>query len=432
MPPRRPRTPHPAATLRRRAAAALLLLAACRDDGARRSDAAPPAGHTATAATARPAGPAVPAAADPVGGDSIVGHDSAIAFDPADTVPVPTNPGGDLRDPDAIVRALYVNRFAAQSVRKMAKLVGFADSTEVNALVIDMKDEFGLNYASRDPAIARNAGTAAKVRDVRALLDTLKAHGIMPIARLVVFKDSVAARANPDAVIRKADGSAWRDRQGLTWVDPYSPTIQAYNLKVAEELVRLGFQEIQWDYIRFPEPYRSLPAQVFPNSGGVSKPDALAAFLRTARTRLNALGVRSTADVFGLVTTIRGPLEIGQEWEKLAPAADVLLPMVYPSHYPRGAFGVARPNAEPYAIVHRAISRARERDRALGIAGEHVRPYLQAFTLGQPPYGAAEVREQIRAVHDAGVEGWVLWHPGSTYDPFIPALDRELRPKVGK
>ena len=411
----------PLLRLRRPLAATALLLAAACSGGAPAADAGTPATGATAAAAATPSG------------DTVVGHDSAIVPRPADTLGGPTTPGGDLRDPNAIVRALYVNRFAAQSARKMAKIVGFADSTEVNALVIDMKDEFGLNYVSEDPQVARNAGSMGKLRNVRALLDTLKAHGIVPIARIVVFKDSVAARANPSEVIRKADGSPWRDREGLTWVNPYSAAIQEYNLKVAEELVRLGFQEVQWDYIRFPEPYRSLPTQVFPNSGGVSKPDAIATFLKTAKTRLNALGVRSTADVFGLVTTVNGPLEIAQHWERLAPVTDVLLPMVYPSHYPRGSFGLAQPNAEPYAVIHRAISRARERDQALGITGEHVRPYLQAFTLGKPRYTAEHVREQIRATYDAGYEGWVLWHPGSTYDSFIPALERETvkRAKAG-
>ena len=323
------------------------------------------------------------------------------------------------------IRALYVNRFAAQSSGRMHQLLAIADSTEINALVIDMKDEFGLNYVPSDSASARNAGTQTKLRNVKVLLDSLKAHDVLAVARLVVYKDSVASRVNPDEVIRRPDGSAWRDHKGLSWVNPYSTRIQEYNLAVAEELVRMGFGEIQWDYIRFPEPYKSLPPQVFPGSEGQSKPDAIAAFLKKAQTRLNALGARSTADIFGLVTTVPGPLEIAQHWEKLAPVTDVLLPMVYPSHYPRGALGVARPNAAPYAIVNKAIARARQRNEALGLQGERVRPYLQAFSLGQPPYGADEVRQQIKAVQDAGYNGWVLWHPGSKYEPFVAALARQ-------
>ncbi|MFL5577005.1 MAG: putative glycoside hydrolase, partial [Gemmatimonadaceae bacterium] len=325
-----------------------------------------------------------------------------------------------------VVRALYVNRFAAQSKAKMRHLVGIADSTEINALVIDMKDEFGLNYSSRTPAFARNAGTMTKVADVKALLDTLEAHDVLAIARIVVFKDSVTARVNPQWTIRKTDDSIWRDHKGLAWVNPYHRELWEYNIGVAEELVKMGFDEIQFDYIRFPEPYRSLPQQVFPGNGGQPKPEAIAEFLKTANARLDKFGVRTTADIFGLVTTVKGPLEVAQEWEKLAPVTDVLLPMTYPSHYPRGSFGVARPNAEPYRIMYAAIARAHERDAKLGIGGEHVRPWIQAFTLGAPAYGPTEITEQKRAIYDAGYDGWVLWNPGSKYDIFVPAFEKTL------
>jgi hypothetical protein len=309
----------------------------------------------------------------------------------------------------------------------MRHFVAIADSTEINALVIDMKDEFGLSYQSPTADFARNAGPENKftVTRLRSTLDTLKAHGILPIARLVVFKDSVAARVNPQWTIRRQDGSIWRDHKGLAWVDPHNRALWEYNIGVAEELVKLGFSEVQFDYIRFPEPYKSLPQQVFPADKGQSKPDAIAEFLKVADERIGKLGVRSTADIFGLVTTVGGPLEVAQHWERLSPVTDVLLPMVYPSHYPRGSFGIPVPNADPYRTVNIAISRARERDAKLGVKkGENVRPWLQAFSLGKPDYGAEHVRQQKQAVYDAGYDGWVLWHPGSNYAPFEAALER--------
>jgi hypothetical protein len=338
-----------------------------------------------------------------------------------------------LRNPDEtpIVRALYVNRFAAQSPTKMRKLIAFVDTTELNGLVIDMKDEFGLNYKSADSTVRRNAGSGkGVVPNVKALLDTLHAHNIFTIARIVTFKDPVAATVNTGWTIRKNDGSVWRDKEGLAWVNAYNKDVWEYNLRVAEELTKLGFDEIQWDYIRFPEPYKSLPQQVFPGANGVSKPDALAAFLKVAKERMNKLGVRSTADVFGFVTTVRGPLEIGQHWEKLAPVSDVLLPMCYPSHYPRGTWGIARPNAEPYKILKIALDSARVRNEKLGIKqAEHVRPWIQAFSLGQPRYDASHVKEQKRAIYDAGFDGWVLWSPGSNYGIFMPAMEKTLEPR---
>jgi hypothetical protein len=328
-----------------------------------------------------------------------------------------------------VIRALYLNRFAPQSARKMRHLFAIADSSEINGFVVDMKDEFGLNYRSTNPKLARNAGgTHGYVGNVRALIDSIKAHKLVPIARVVAFKDPVAAQVNPEWTIRREDGSIWQDKEGLAWVNAHSKDVWEYNLAVAEELVKLGFEEIQWDYIRFPEPYRSLPKQVFPGAT-LSKPDALAAFLKLAQERLSKIGARNTADIFGLVTTVRGALEVGQWWEKISPNVDVVLPMVYPSHYPRGAFGIAAPNAEPYKVLKTALDTARVRDEKLGIAkAEHVRPWIQAFTLGKPPYGPEEIRQQKQAIYDAGFKGWVLWSPGSMYDAFVPALEKKQAP----
>ena len=326
-----------------------------------------------------------------------------------------------------IMRGLYINRFAAQSSTKMRYLIGVADNTEINAFVIDIKDEFGLNYRSSDTLVSKNQGKMGIITNLKALVDTLKAHQIIPIARIVVFKDSVAARVNPNHVIRRPDGTAWRDKPGLTWVNPYDRQIWEYNIRVAEEMARIGFEEIQFDYIRFPEPYKSLPPQVFPGAGNLAKPQVLAEFLKTACTRIHRLGAGCTADIFGLVTTVGGALEIGQQWETIMPATDVVLPMVYPSHYPRGAFGATRPNAEPYKVVFAAINRARQRNEKIGLGGrENVRPWLQAFSLGKPDYGAHEISEQKRAVYDAGYDGWILWHPGSKYEVFVPAFEKTL------
>ena len=325
-------------------------------------------------------------------------------------------------------RGLYVFRYAVNA-KRLKHLIGIADSTEINAFVIDVKDEFGLNFKPSDPMLKKNAGSQAKLTNLATLVDTIRAHGILPIARIVVFKDSVAARMNPDHTIRKADGSVWHDKKGQTWVNPYANAIWEYNFRVAEEAIRMGFGEIQFDYIRFPEPYKSLPPQVFPEQNGRNKTQVLAEFLTAARERFAKMGVRTTADIFGLVTTVGGALEVGQRWEPISQSVDVVLPMVYPSHYPRGSFQLPHPNASPYDVIHIAISRARERDEKLGIKSEHVRPWLQAFSIGNPKYGPHELEEQKRGVYDAGYDGWVLWEPGSRYDKFLPALEKTYVPR---
>lgn len=369
-------------------------------------------------------------AADSTSKSVIGGVSTANAQPPASTAALSGNIPATVQklrtDAQAPIRGLYVNRFAAQSTKKMKRLIAIADSTEINAFVIDVKDEFGLNYKSSDPMLQKNAGTQTKIADLKALLDTINAHGILPIARIVVFKDSVTARMNPDHVIRKTDGTPWRDHKGLTWVNPYANAIWEYNFRIAEEAVKMGFGEVQFDYIRFPEPYKSLPQQVFPESNGRGKTEALAEFLGAAKKRIDKLGVRTTADIFGLVATVGGALEVGQRWEPLVKEVDVVLPMVYPSHYPRGSFGIPHPNADPYGVIHTAISRGRVRTEAMGLKGERVRPWLQAFTLGPPKYGPAEIEAQKKAVYDSGYESWVMWHPGSSYDIFIPALEKTL------
>ena len=405
-----------------------LVLLACSTPAADRPDSSAQAsGSPAAAAPAVAAAPGALPADSASTGTKNGGSQGGSTATPASATPAaavtPSAPG-DL----PIVRGLYVNRFAAQSAKRMRKLIAIADSTEVNAFVIDVKDEFGLNIPSQDPTVQKNAGKAGVIPNVRQLMDTLKAHQILAIARIVVFKDSVAARVNPNNVIRKPDGSPWRDKQGLTWVNPYDEEIWEYNMRVAEEAIRLGFGEVQFDYIRFPEPYKSLPTQVFPKQNGRAKPDVLAEFLKRANVRLDKLNARTTADIFGLVTTVGGALEIGQEWEKVSPAVDVVLPMTYPSHYPPGAFGIKRPNADPYKVQFTAIARARQRDAKLGLSGERVRPWIQAFSLGQPKYDASHVKDQMRGIYDAGYNGWVWWHPGSVYEPYLGALEKTLVP----
>ncbi|MEO5816853.1 MAG: putative glycoside hydrolase [Gemmatimonadaceae bacterium] len=395
---------------------AIALVAACST-----SDRAPNPPNPPSAQSSASAGPSVP-----------VVQTARPAMTPADTVKPAAGTNRTVAQIDVekefpIVRALYVNRFAGQSTKRMKQLIQIADETEINALVIDMKDEFGLNYTPANPEFRKNAGTSGTIRNLPALLDTLRAHKILPIARLVVFKDSVTARVHPEWTIRRQDGSVWRDKKGLAWVNPYHHELWDYNIGLAEELAKMGFGEIQFDYIRFPEPYPSLPTQVFPDSKGVAKPDVLASFLKDANARLDKLGARTTADIFGLVTTVGGPLEVGQWWEKLAPVTDVLLPMVYPSHYPRGSFNIPSPNADPYQIIKIALTKAKERDAKLGVkTPEHIRPYLQAFTLGSPHYGPEQLNAQKKATYDSGYDGWVLWSPGSKYEEFLPAFEKTL------
>jgi hypothetical protein len=213
-------------------------------------------------------------------------------------------------------------------------------------------------------------------------------------------------------------GGLWRDRIGSAWVDAYNDSVWIYAAQIAEEAVHMGFDEVQFDYVRFPdEPREALANAVFPSRrAGETQRAAVRSSVAMLTRRLEPLGVPVTFDIFGLTASATGDLGIGQVWEDFTSVADVVLPMVYPSHYYRGAYGYDRPNANPYAIVKNALREAIARSRTQAKSAA-IRPFLQAFTLGRrlPRYTPHEIREQIRAAEDLGIESWVLWNPRSVY-----------------
>ena len=319
-------------------------------------------------------------------------------------------------------RALYVNAWAFGSSR-FDRLVALADSTEINALVIDVKDDTGyLTYRSTVPtAIAIGANKALRARDAARRLRTLKEHGIRAVARIVVAKDPLLARQKPEWAIRTRDGGVWTDRKGTAWVDAFNDSVWVYAAQLAREAAALGFEEIQYDYVRFPdEPKSRMAAAMFPaRRDSESVRSGVARHLKLLGQRTRAFGVPFTIDIFGLTTTAVDDMGIGQQWEDLVTTADVVLPMVYPSHYQHGVYGVSRPNGAPYQMVRRALQDGLRRSRAIAGPTAEIRPYLQAFTLGQPRYTPQHVKDQIRATEELGINSWVLWHPGSRYDPAI-------------
>ncbi len=317
------------------------------------------------------------------------------------------------------VKALYVNAWAFGS-SKLWRLVSLADSTEINALVIDVKDDTGCLLYPSDVKVAQDIGATkcVRTRDVRSRLDTLRAHDIYAIARIVVAKDPLLAERKAHWSVQHRDGGLWRDRIGSAWVDAYNDSVWIYAAQLADEAVRLGFDEVQFDYVRFPdEPKEAMALAILPaRKSGESQRAGVQAGIAILVNRIQPLGVPITFDIFGLTSSATGDLGIGQVWEDFITVADVVLPMVYPSHYYRGSYGLAWPNAEPYRVVRNALSEAIERSRPYANAAM-IRPFLQAFTLGRrkPRYTPHEIREQIRAAEELGIDTWVLWNPRSVY-----------------
>jgi hypothetical protein len=315
------------------------------------------------------------------------------------------------------VRALYVNAWAAGSNTRMRALMDIALRTEINAFVIDIKDATGYISHHTEVPLAHEIGATNEIRiaDLRGLLDRLEAERVYPIARITIVQDAILATYRPELAVQDTAGGVWVDSKGITWLNAYQRGVWDYHVAIAREVALMGFPEIQYDYVRFPDaPEEDMARAVFNGANGRTKAAAIRELLAHARSELADLDVQFTADVFGVTTSAERDVGIGQVWESFIDQVDVALPMIYPSHYWQGSFGYQVPNAHPYEVVLRALRDAQRRSSRVEGAGT-TRPWLQDFSLGQPPYAAAEVRAQIQATYDAGIDEWILWNPGSRY-----------------
>jgi hypothetical protein len=327
--------------------------------------------------------------------------------------------------PDTL-RGLYVNRWAALG-RKLNDLIAVAKRTEINALVIDVKDDRGFVLYRSSVPLAREIGADTadghwmSSSKLRAMLDTMVAHNIYPIARIVVAKDPLLARKKLDlAIKRKSDLKPWLDKNGKPWLDPHQPAVWQYAADLAREAYEMGFSEVQFDYVRFPDEKRLISETVYPLANGRSRAQVIRDQLGFVRKALKPNGMRVTADVFGLTATDTTDMGIGQRWEMFIDQVDVVLPMIYPSHFARGTYRIRNPNAHPYQTIAHALKDAIARSDSVPNAARVI-PWYQDFTLGSPHYYAEQIRAQKKAGYDNGFQSWILWNPKSNYT--IAALE---------
>jgi hypothetical protein len=309
------------------------------------------------------------------------------------------------------IMGIYSTSWIAGSQR-MEQLIQFIKDTHINAIVIDVKDDTGvISYPSSIPLAQEIGATSKRVPAMKELVARLKQENIYTIARIVVFKDPLLANKHREIAVKNKGGGIWRDRKGMIWVDPNCEKVWKYNLDVAKEAIAMGFSEIQFDYVRFLSDGKISQA-VYPYSKGDSKEDVIRNFLLYARKDINALGVPLSADIFGLVLTVPDDLNIGQKLEKIADAVDIISPMTYPSHYPKGTFGIAQPNLQPYEVIDQAMKDGLKR---LANHKVKIRPWLQDFNLGSS-YGRKQVQDQIKALADNGIYDYLFWNPNNRYD----------------
>lgn len=311
-------------------------------------------------------------------------------------------------------KALYLSGYGVASKTLREAALGLLAETELNALVIDVKGDWGqLSHRSSIPlATEIGAQKIVPVKNLAELVAMLKKEGIYLIARIVVFKDDPLGRTRPDLAVKNFDGTIWRDREGLRWVDPFNHEVREYNLAVAEEAAGMGFDEIQFDYVRFPD--RAGLKFSRPNTEA-NRVEAIGDFLAAARRRLIPYNVFLAADIFGYVCWNLNDTDIGQRLPDIAAHVDYLAPMLYPSGFQFGIPGYRNPVANPYQIISLSLERAHKRT---GIPPLRFRPWLQAFrdyAFDRRSMAGQPLRDQIDAAENFGAHGWMLWNPANVY-----------------
>jgi hypothetical protein len=322
-------------------------------------------------------------------------------------------------------RALYLSSYGIgdRSLRKSA--LKLMEETEINSLVIDVKGDKGfVTYKSSVPFASEiGAQRLIIVKDIRNLLQSLRERGIYTIARIVVFKDNILAAARPELAVKTHDGSIWRDRENLAWVDPSRKEVWDYNIDIAVEAAQIGFDEIQFDYVRFPDK-NNLKFAV--QSTEENRTKSISAFLKEAKRKLAPYNVFLAADIFGYVCWNLDDTQIGQKLEDIASLVDYLSPMLYPSGFQFGIPGYRNPVANSFKIVYLSLKRAQER---ANISTVRFRPWLQAFkdyAFDKRYFTGKEIYEQVTSAEEFGAGGWMLWNPRNVYSPdglrkeFIP------------
>lgn len=316
------------------------------------------------------------------------------------------------RNPLIKVKGLYLTAYSAGSREKIDEIIKLIERTELNAVVIDIKDYSGyVLYDSKLSLVDEFQADDNRLGDVSALVRKLHEHGIYSIARQTVFQDPILAERKPDWAIKNKNGGIWRDRKGLSWVDPTRREVWEYNLKIAREAVRFGFDEINFDYVRFPSDGDM--EDIAYNSANKKKYEVMGDFYRFLSRRLTGQPARLSLDMFGFVMEKSGEddMNIGQRLADAVDSADYVCPMMYPSHYPAGHLGFINPADHPSEVFVNGMQKGApwfEGSRA------KLRPWLQAFNLGAI-YDAGKIRAQIDVAEKYTDAGWLLWNASNRY-----------------
>lgn len=317
----------------------------------------------------------------------------------------------------AVVKAVYMTSWMTASTSTRQKLLTKIAGTEINAIMLDVKDPDGkIVIKLNAPALAKYNAEANRVKDIVEFIDELHQKGYYVIGHISVFQDNYLTRIRPDLAMRRQDNNElWADKKGMAWLDVSQQEVWDYVIDVAREAYAAGFDELNFDFVRFPSDgelsqirYRNF------DPTKETRAEALKRFFVYLHDHLKDIGAPTSADIFGMATTNTDDLGIGQILENIAPYVDYVSPMIYPSQYPAGWMGLKTPVKEPYKVVKISLESASKRLEAQGLSKNKLRPWLQDFSIGTV-YTANMVKQELKGVYAAGLDSWMMWDASNRY-----------------
>lgn len=353
----------------------------------------------------------------------------------APTLPEEPKPLVTHIDTPTPVKAIYVSSWVAATPSIMTKIITLIDDTEINAVVLDIKDATGrISFLTDNPILKDTGSPENRIKNINEFINKLHEKNIYVIGRISTFQDPYLTKVKPEwAITKKSDGLVWKDRKGLSFLDPANKDVWNYNLALATTSYEMGFDEINFDYIRYPSDgnVNDINYKLTTKEDGTmtTRAENIEAFMKFINEEIRKAHPEATtsADLFGLTTTETTDMGIGQVLEKALPYFDYIGPMIYPSHYAKGEYGLANPATKPYETVMRALDGAKKKIDAMladpnaselvrtHVKYSQIRPWIQDFSIGGVTYTADMVSAQMKAVYDSGLDSWMMWDPSNKY-----------------
>ena len=319
-----------------------------------------------------------------------------------------------IKTPDPL-KAVYLTSYAAGNQKFRNMLFDIVDKTEINAVVIDIKDYTGkISFLVNDPYLVEIGSAENRIPDIKSFIDQLHKKNVYVIGRISSFQDSYLINIYPDSAVKNKKGGIWKDFKGVKWLDASSENVWKYLTAIGREAYSVGFDELNFDYIRFPSD-GDMQDISYPWSGNKTRREVMRSFFSYLKQSFATSSIPISVDFFGLTTSADGDLGIGQNLNDALEYFDYVSPMVYPSHFAKGFLGFPKPAQYPYEVIKYSMDQAVLKASTTMVSRYKIRPWLQAFDLGAV-YTPSMVKAEIKATYDSGLNSWMLWNAASWYN----------------